>query len=301
MSVSDRYEKLDRLGEGTYGVVYKARDRQTNKLVALKRCIPHHEARDGFPITTLREIEALRICQSHPHVVSLETVAVSRSGVFLVLEFCEHDLANVIDNYYQRHKKSPFSASQVKTLTSHLLQAVAFLHERHWIHRDLKVSNLLYHQGVLKVADYGLARSVPDYSMTFEVASLWYRPPELLLCRSFSYSTALDIWAVGCIIAEFRRGKPLFSGKTELEQIDLIGKLLGGFPANLPVDDGIRLPPRGPMLILDEFPAIETTFLLMLLQIDPNKRCSAKEALDDRYWTQEPTPCPIQGMPKFRS
>ena len=86
--MSDRYEKLGRrLGHGTYGIVYQAKDLQTGQLVALKRCIPHHEASDGFPITTLREIQSLRICRGHPHIVQLENVAVSRSGVFLVFEY----------------------------------------------------------------------------------------------------------------------------------------------------------------------------------------------------------------------
>jgi serine/threonine protein kinase len=90
VSVADRYEKLGRLGEGTYGIVYQARDRQTHAKVALKRCIPHHESSDGFPVTTLREIQSLRLCAGHPHIVQLalqQEVAVSRHGVFLVFEY----------------------------------------------------------------------------------------------------------------------------------------------------------------------------------------------------------------------
>lgn len=87
VSVADRYEKLGRLGEGTYGIVYQALDRETNVKVALKRCIPHHEASDGFPVTTLREIQSLRICAGHAHIVQLDRVAVSTNGVFLVFEY----------------------------------------------------------------------------------------------------------------------------------------------------------------------------------------------------------------------
>lgn len=87
VSVGERYEKLGRLGEGTYGIVYKARDRETNGHVALKRCIPHHEASDGFPVTTLREIQSLRLCSGHPHIVQLQNIAVSTNGVFLVFEY----------------------------------------------------------------------------------------------------------------------------------------------------------------------------------------------------------------------
>jgi len=126
-SVADRYEKIGRLGEGTYGVVYKARDRRSadrDRIVALKRCIPHHQASDGFPTTALREINALRICRDHPNVVTLETVAVSRSGVFLVFEYCEHDLAVLVDGYFKKRNRSPFSEAAVKTLTRQLLSAL---------------------------------------------------------------------------------------------------------------------------------------------------------------------------------
>ena len=117
-SVSERYEKIGRVGEGTYGVVYKARDKESGEICALKRCLPHHEASDGFPQTTLREITILRelAFYNHPGIVKLKDVAVSssRSGVFLVFEYCEHDLANLIDRYYTKHSRSIFTEAQAK-------------------------------------------------------------------------------------------------------------------------------------------------------------------------------------------
>jgi len=106
-NVSERYEKLNRIGEGTYGAVYRARDKLSNGIVALKRCFPHHEATDGFPVTTLREISLLRECCGCPYIVNLREVAVSsnRSGIFLVFDYYEHDLGELIDAYYATHQK----------------------------------------------------------------------------------------------------------------------------------------------------------------------------------------------------
>mmetsp|Transcript_31663 Transcript_31663/g.94744 ORF Transcript_31663/g.94744 Transcript_31663/m.94744 type:complete len:366 (-) Transcript_31663:491-1588(-) len=230
-NVSSRYEKLGRIGEGTYGVVYRARDKRTGEICALKRCLPHHEQSDGFPLTTLREITALReiAAVGHPAVVKLLDVAVSssRSGVFLVFEFCEHDLANLVDSYFAERGRSPFQEGDVKALATQLLSAVSFLHSRHIIHRDIKLSNLLYtHNGQLRLADFGLSRRVGRGSMgkshlrrkegmvkeslvagqsflpkvdpslknlTPKVVSLWYRPPELLL-GSEEYDESVDNW-----------------------------------------------------------------------------------------------------------
>lgn len=193
-SVSSRYVKVgNRVGEGSYGVVYQALDKVTNQHVALKRCLPHHEASDGFPLTTLREIHTLKVCCQHPNIVDLMEIAVSdkassnsagdaRGGVFLVFEYCPTDLANVLDThdaYQQQHRNnqrkrsrnlnrhssdssrvsSPFTQAQVKTLTKQLLSAVDWCHQHFLIHRDIKPSNLLYStDGTLKLCDFGLSR-----------------------------------------------------------------------------------------------------------------------------------------------
>ncbi|KAG7340722.1 serine/threonine protein kinase [Nitzschia inconspicua] len=213
--VSSRYVKVgNRVGEGTYGVVYQALDKVTNKHVALKRCIPHHEASDGFPLTTLREIHTLKVCCQHPNIVDLLEIAVSdkansreatsrtaRGGVFLVFEYCPTDLANILDTFSaQHHSKtkrskssshhsnswcSPFNQAQVKTLTQQLLSAVDWCHQHYLIHRDIKPSNLLYSSdGTLKLCDFGLSRHCSGRfdqpPLTPNVVSLWYRAPELL-------------------------------------------------------------------------------------------------------------------------
>ncbi len=253
-NVNLRYKKECRIGQGTYGVVYKAKDTITNETVAIKRCLPHHEEKDGFPITTLREIQILKEIQGHENIVELKEVAVSskQSDVFLVFEFAHFDLANLIDDYYAKYNRGPFTAPETKCLSKQLLSAVNFLHQRYIIHRDLKLSNLLYNKekGLLKLCDFGLARRMsrvtksanrqgktrtesrlipttpPQENLTPKVVSLWYRPPELLLNSDF-YDFTIDSWAVGCIVAEILLGVPLFKGTSEINQLQTIVELLG--------------------------------------------------------------------------
>lgn len=274
--VAQRYEKIGRLGEGTYGVVYKARDKQTNQIVALKRCLPHFEDTDGFPLTTLREISILRSLRCangrhpHPSIVHLLDVAVSSqrkpanssgdsggsksggSGVFLVFEYCAFDLAHVVDKHYSSYSRSPFNEAQVKNLAIQLLRGLEFLHSRNILHRDIKLSNLLYsqpdvgdkinkrnHPSHLRIADFGLARkstsafrtnsegtNYTNTLLTPKVVSLWYRPPELLF-GSGDYNEAIDNWGAGCAIAELLEGVPLIKGRDEMDQISKLFELLG--------------------------------------------------------------------------
>lgn len=317
VSVADRYEKLGRLGEGTYGIVYKARDRQTNVKVALKRCIPHHEASDGFPVTTLREIQSLRICAGHAHIVQLDRVAVSTNGVFLVFEYCEHDMANIIDLHYQMHKRSPFSLAATKTLLLHILHALDHIHSNYIIHRDIKLTNLLYNTstGCLKLADFGLSRPFAAHDhrlLTPNVASLWYRPPELLLGAKF-YSQAIDIWAVGCIFAEFLSGQPLMNGKTEEEQLLLLVDCIG-VPNTRDWPDLMQmpkyrhgelmneLPKRSRRTVLDTFGYLSAAGLQLqsrLLHYDSLQRWTAHECLNSSFFIEFPLPLDKSAMPRF--
>lgn len=302
--VSDRYEKVGRIGEGTYGVVYKAKDKTNGSFVALKRCIPHHESSDGFPITTLREIHALRTCGAHPNIVQLHTVAVSRSGVFLVFEYCRYDLACLLDKHYRTHRNSPFRLDAVKTLLQQLLSALAYIHARHLVHRDLKVSNLLYHQGTLKLADFGLSRSIGrDSILTTKVASLWYRPIELLL-GAVVYDQAIDLWPVGCIFGELLQGRPIMNGQTDIDQISLVFEWIG-VPPNagdypLVKDGKITVPDKSQRRLLDTFSYLSNSGLQLMasmFELDPQKRVTASHALQSKFFEESPAPRPIEKMP----
>ena len=244
------YEKMGTLGEGTYGQVFCGKHKKDGTVVALKRVRMERES-EGFPLTALREIVALKELH-HPNIVKLIDVVVGRKreSVFMTFEYCEHDLAGLID-----HMRDPFSIAEIKTLMNSILSAVAFMHDHSVLHRDLKMSNLLLsNKGVLNIADFGLSRNCvyPPGPYSPNVVTLWYRvglsftislcvsrmcmiqvprprpfqAPELLLgCKR--YGTALDMWSVGCIFAELLAHKPFAPGKTELEQISLVCGILG--------------------------------------------------------------------------
>jgi len=312
--VSDRYEKVARIGEGTYGIVYKAIDKVTSRHVALKRSIPHHQADDGFPATSLRELQTLRLCSNHDHIVKLLDVTVSSrkisgqdgggsGNVFFVFEFCEYDLANLIDDYYKRRGRSPFDIRAVKTLMSHLLKALRYMHSRCLIHRDVKLSNLLYcsKTGMLKLADFGLSRPFApncenSISLTPTVASLWYRPPELLF-GAITYSQAIDLWAAGCIFTELAFGHPVLNGKNEMDQINKIIEYVGDIPGmngddwpemrDLPrIKDGaVKVPaasssPRRLLDLCSNWSLAGLRLLTSLLEYNPRKRWTASYALE---------------------
>jgi cyclin-dependent kinase len=198
----ERYQKMEKIGEGTYGVVYKAKDRVTGEIIALKKI--RLEAEDeGIPSTAIREISLLKELQ-HPNIVRLYDVVHTERKLTLVFEFLDQDLKKYLDVC-----DSGLDLPILKSFLFQLLTGVAYCHQHRVLHRDLKPPNLLINrEGQLKLADFGLARAfgIPVRSYTHEVVTLWYRAPDVLM-GSRKYSTPVDIWSVGCIFAEMANGR----------------------------------------------------------------------------------------------
>jgi len=224
-SIDDNFEHLNKIDEGSYGVVYRAKDKTTGEIVAIKR-VKLAQEKEGFPITALRELNTL-LSLEHENVIRLNEVVhgSSLNKVYMVMEYCDHEVKSILED-----KSMQFSHSQIKCLVKQLLQGVEYMHRNYVFHRDLKTSNLLYQNegGILKICDFGLARrySEPVTNYTGLVCTLWYRAPELLLGFK-QYSKEVDMWSVGCIFAELILKTPLFMGTNELDQLDKIFKILG--------------------------------------------------------------------------
>lgn len=222
------FQKDRQVGQGTFGSVFLGADKVTGALVALKRINTEAEA-NGFPITAIREVKILK-AMFHENIVQLKEVVTSKDqggfskNVFMVMEYLEYDLTGIIETPEIR-----LSEDHIKSWTNQLLKGVHYMHMNNIMHRDLKASNLLISsRGVLKIADWGLARtwSPQMKRLTNPVITLWYRPPELLL-GALKYSPKIDMWSIGCIIAEmFRRGG-LLKGANEAHQLNLIFAMLG--------------------------------------------------------------------------
>ena len=234
-----------------------------------------------------------------------------KNSIFLVLDFLEHDLKTLLEDMTE-----PFLTSEIKTLLLQLVSGVSYLHSNWILHRDLKTSNLLLsNRGVLKIADFGMARYFgdPPPKMTQLVVTLWYRAPELLLGAE-KYGTAVDMWSIGCIFGELLTKEPLLQGKNEVDELSKIFELCGipteetwpGFK-RLPNARSLRLP-KNPVsqgsVLRAKFPFLTkagSNLLIDLLALNPAKRPSAKDVLEHAFFREDPKPKSTEMFPTFPS
>jgi cyclin-dependent kinase 2 len=287
----DRYERLGKIGEGTYGVVYKAVDKQTGAIIALKK-IRLEQEEEGVPSTAIREISLLKELR-HNNVVRLENVVHADRSLYLVFEHLDLDLKKFMDsnkNWNQDHQL-------IKLYLYQMLQGIAYCHSHCILHRDLKPQNLLIDQqhNYLKLADFGLARAfgIPVRAYTHEVVTLWYRAPEILLGAKM-YSTPVDVWSIGCIFAEMINQKPLFQGDSEIDELFKIFRVLGTpteatWPGISTLPDYKDIFPLWPRRNLAELvPALDPAGLDVLSQMlvyQPEQRATARALLNHPYFS----------------
>eukprot|EP00538_Stauroneis_constricta_P004699 CAMPEP_0119570744 /NCGR_PEP_ID=MMETSP1352-20130426/43764_1 /TAXON_ID=265584 /ORGANISM="Stauroneis constricta, Strain CCMP1120" /LENGTH=449 /DNA_ID=CAMNT_0007620417 /DNA_START=3452 /DNA_END=4801 /DNA_ORIENTATION=- len=317
----DVFEKKHQVGQGTYGSVFVAKDKKTSEIVALKR-INTMQEENGFPITALREVKILKALD-HPNIVTLKEIVTSKEtaekgalpkNVFMVFEYLEYDLTGVLETPEIR-----LNQDHIKSWSQQLLSGIHYMHINKVIHRDLKASNLLVNRkGELKIADWGLARSwTSDMKrLTNKVITLWYRPPELLL-GMMDYTTKIDMWSVGCIIAEMFKRRGFLKGVNEATQLDLIFQTCGHptqeewpdirkrcrlwknfepkvgekrYPNRL--SDALRQNLQHPKWMTDQ----AVHLIHKLMELNPDNRWSALEALDAEYFFENPIVKPAEKL-----
>jgi serine/threonine protein kinase len=287
----ERYRKIEKIGEGTYGVVYKAEDLQTGKIIALKKVRLETED-EGVPSTAIREISILKEL-SHPGIVSLLDVISHSKKLYLVFEYLDQDLKHLMDK-----RKQPLAGRVLKSYLYQMIDGVLFCHTHRIIHRDLKPQNLLISKDAqtIKLADFGLARAfqVPLHTYTHEVVTLWYRAPEILLGDKH-YSPSVDIWSLGAIFAEMASKRPLFPGDSEIDELYKIFRLLGTpnehtWPGVTQLPDFTPVFPQWKAQPLSShcsaLDACGLDLLGKMLVYEPAKRISAKASLSHPYFDE---------------
>ena len=237
-----RYSRGDLLGSGTYGMVYLARDLSTNQQVVVKMMKRFTDDDQGLSSTSLRETSLLKELK-HEYIVELLDHFFTKSMDFcLVFGHCEMDLQNYIKQNKEKQrllngrKRSSqegvwqsIDAPLLQKWTFQMVQAICFMHSRRILHRDLKPPNILITKDLdIKIGDLGLGKEhrIPIHTQTTEIVTLWYRCPELMLGTKL-YAGKVDIWSLGCIVAEMARGEPLFDGMSEWECTMMIFQFWG--------------------------------------------------------------------------
>uniref|UniRef100_A0A1J3D4K0 Putative serine/threonine-protein kinase n=1 Tax=Noccaea caerulescens TaxID=107243 RepID=A0A1J3D4K0_NOCCA len=305
---ADSYEKLEMIGQGTYSNVYRARDLETNQIVALKKVRFANMDPESVRFMA-REIIILRRL-NHPNVMKLEGLVISKASgsMYLVFEYMDHDLTGLSST-----PGIKFSQAQIKCYMKQLLLGLEHCHSCGVLHRDIKGSNLLLDRNNnLKIGDFGLSnfyRGQRKQPLTSRVVTLWYRPPELLL-GSTDYGVTVDLWSAGCILAELFTGKPLLPGRTEVEQMHKIFKLCGSPSEEYWQRSRLRhatifKPQRQYKRCLAEtykdlVPSSALALLEVLLAVEPEARGTTSSALQSEFFTTKPYPSEPSSLPRYQ-
>lgn len=292
--LSERFEKLNKLGEGSYGEVYKVFDKQRNQILALKK-IKLGEDEEGIPSTALREITLLRELH-HKNIVNLCDLIYKfqERKLYLLFEYIDTDLRKFVDS----HRES-LPPKLVRSIFREIVEGVDYCHENTIFHRDLKPQNILISScgSKVKIADFGLARhfNIPFRLYSKEIVTLYYRAPEILMGAK-NYGIGVDIWSLGCIFAELFTKKPLFMGDCQVQTLFMIFKTLGTpteatWPGCSDIPDYCEKFPKfrregfGDLLKISGFNNTCLDLLEKMLCLDPVKRVNCREILAHPYFS----------------
>ncbi|XP_042897321.1 cyclin-dependent kinase 10 isoform X2 [Parasteatoda tepidariorum] len=288
------FNKISHIGEGAHD---KVLDIKSGEVVALKKLKISKDELACISIYCLREITILKNLE-HCNVTHFYGVAVGKSfeSTYLIQEYCPFSLSKVIDD-----EKAIFDQSQIKGVMTQLFEGLAYVHSKHIIHRDLSVTNILFtSSGILKISDFGFSRLTSNGEMTPNVVSRWYRAPEILFGAK-TYTSAIDMWAAGCIFAELIHRKPLFPADTDNDMIKLIidtisspnETLWPGF-TELPLLKNYEIRQQSSNRLRQIFrdqPKTCITLLHKLFLYNPETRYSARSSLQHTYFMDEPHAC----------
>ena len=293
--MTNKYQILDVIGEGAYGIVYKCIDRETNETLAIKKLLEEYDKLPKKEIN--REIYALQV-SNHENIIKFIEAILNKGYLYIVTEYADKNLLQIIEE-----NPKGLNPELIRSFIYQLCKAVSYLNSKNIIHRDIKPENILVNNNsTIKLCDFGLARKLKidpktNYygKMTDYMATRWYRAPELILSQGI-YGPEIDFWSIGCIMGELADGKPVFPGDNQINQLEYIIKLIGNLPEKL-----VEYYNKNPVFNVNKLFKVEKPetlekkyenimspdaidFMKGLLELDPDKRLNADTVFEHKYF-----------------